>query len=292
MKIFCRRGSIQGFKHHQWGVNNQDAVLVESFSVPKLEKQYHVGIVCDGCTGKPMFSKTEVGASLLPVYAYSRCQELICSGMSLPEIPLALFQMCTEFLRDLANKVMPSSVFWPYPSEVLAVPSMKGRKDVNSTERFRLDYLSATMLGFITNEEQLVTFSAGDGVVLVNDELTVIDQNDEPDYLAHSINRPGKGFDVKTYNLLDVRRLALCSDGLKDLMKDPEFVDGMFSSEPGSIIGLHQYLAVKMFGNEDRMGDDCTAVTLENLEYEADVAASLEDANCQEDSPVAKKSPE
>lgn len=275
-KIFCRKGTHQGFQHRKLGFNNQDGVLLESFYIPSFGKTYHVGIVCDGCTGLPGYSKTEVGGSLLPVFAYARLQEFVCNGIQPPELPRVLYQSCTEFMRDLANKIMPVSIAWDYPPEFkkLAV----SRKDIAArlawdvTARFRADYLSATMLGFVSDEQQIVVFQSGDGVILVNDELTIIEQDNKPDYMVYSINNPGQGFGIKTYEVADIQRFALCSDGLRHLMDNgdgtpSEFCDRMFSHEPRHILGLQLLLNNTFVGNEDKMGDDCSGVTLENLGF-------------------------
>jgi len=261
--IFVRKGTKHGSKHIQLGFNNQDGVVLESFAIPVFGKQYHIGIVSDGCTGTPGFSKTEVGASLLPVYAFGRCQELICASVALPDIPRALFQMCTEFLRDLANKVMPSNILWGYPAEIKQYLT-GGRDRWGSTERFRTDYLSATLLGFITDGVQLVTFSAGDGIIMVDSDTEVIDQDDKPDYPAYSINNPGKGFATKVYDVQKIRRLLISTDGLKQLLQDPAFAPKVFAHLPGHILGLQILLNVTFQTQSHLMLDDCTVVALEN----------------------------
>ena len=260
-----RKGTKQGSKHIQLGYNNQDGVVLESFSIPVYQKRYHVGIVADGCSGLPAFSKTEVGASLLPVYAYGRCQELICAKIALEDIPKALFQMCTEFMRDLANKVMPGNILWKYPS-ILLPYLPKGRELWDSTARFRGDYLSATLLGFVCDETQLVTFSAGDGIIMVDNDLEVIDQNDSPEYPAYSINNPGKGFAIKVYDAKKVRRVLIATDGLKQLVGDAAFMEEIFSSMPGHILGLQTLLNKTFLKSPHLMMDDCTAITLERTD--------------------------
>src|SRR3989339_1572452 len=105
--VFMRRGSVQGTKHMQLGINNQDAWLMEEFPVPAFGKKFCVGIVSDGCTNLPAFSRTEVGSKLLDLFAYSRIQEFVCAGARLEEIPRALFHAITEFTRRLSNDVMP-----------------------------------------------------------------------------------------------------------------------------------------------------------------------------------------
>ena len=302
--IFCRKGTHQGFQHRKLGFNNQDGVLLESFFVPAYKKTYHIGIVCDGCTGLPGYSKTEVGGSLLPVFAYVRLQQFICYGLTLPELPRVLYQSCTEFIRDLALKIMPGDVAWDYPSEFKKLSTQ--RKDIAArlnwdvTSRFRADYLSATMLGFVSDEHRIVVFTSGDGVVLVNNELNVIEQDDKPEYMVYSINNPGTGFSIKMYNVSDVQRLAITCDGLRHLMnrndgkegttpEPSEFCDRMFKHLPGHILGLQLLLNNTFMGNEDKMSDDCTGVILENQDFDKkdpkpeSAASNAEDKPQEED---------
>ena len=259
-KISVRSATHQGSKHIQFGINNQDCCIQETFIIPAFDKQYQVGIVSDGCTGIPGFSHTEVGSALLSAYAFGRIQELICSGAALDEIPRALFQALTEFIRDLAHKVMPPTILWSYPVKI------KDREDWDSSTRFRADYLSATLLGFIADDQDLVVFSAGDGVILVNDQLEIIDQKDRPDYPANSINSPGKGFVTRAFKMQDVERLALASDGLKDLIGDPQFARAMFEHEGENPLGLQFLLNIWFSQVPEKMQDDCTVITLQKLE--------------------------
>jgi hypothetical protein len=284
MKIVMRKGSHRGSLHNRLGTNNQDSLLVESFGISAWEKSYHVGLVADGCTGYPAFSKTEVGANLITVYAYARIQELICSGASLDEVTRALYQACTEFIRNLTHQMIPPGIIWPYPCD------LKGRNHSDSGARFRADYLASTLLGFVTDEERIVLFSAGDGIILVNDDLTIIDQDDRPEYPASSINRPGAGFTTRQYRFDDVRRIFISTDGLKHLVGVPDISDVLGSSrgsnplvddneQPVSFIdamftwkgsahprGLQILLDVTYNARADLMDDDTSVVTFLKLE--------------------------
>ncbi len=255
-----RFGTKQGSKHINLGTNNQDAREIQSFSIPTSGKTFHVGLVSDGCTGNPLFSHNEVGANLLILYAYRRIQELICSSVPIGEIPKALFPSCTEFLLNLTGWVIPPTIVWQYPAPI------KDREEWSSQKRFRTDFLAATLLGFITDEQDLVTFSAGDGIILVNDDIEVIDQDDKPEYPAISINQPGKGFVTKHHRMDTVRRVAVMTDGLESLMKDPTFVDRMFRDKLDTPLGLQFVLNLAFKANPELMKDDCTAVTLEKIE--------------------------
>jgi hypothetical protein len=261
IKIRMRKGSKQGYGHIRLGFNNQDAALCETFFVPMFKKNYWVGLVSDGSTGNPLFSRTEVGSNLMVLYAYRRIQELICSGMTLENIPIALYPSITEFLLNIMGWVMPETVIWPYPA------GLPDREKWSSQKRFRVDYLAATLIGFIaelgsdnSSDDKIVLFSAGDGVKLVNDEVVVIDQDDRPLYPAITINQAGAGFVVDVLYAADIYRLSIATDGLKYLMQEPEFVEQMFTREP-EYLGL-QFL-LNTTDRPDLMKDDCTAVTWE-----------------------------
>ena len=259
-RIRMRRGSKHGSKHIQLGINNQDACLSESFTIAAWQKQYNVGIVCDGCTGFPAFSRTEVGSNLLALFAFTRIQEFICGGSKLQEIPRALFQACAEFLRDLTNKMMPATISWQYP---VALPK---RENWTSVQRFRADYLSATLLGYICDGETLITFSSGDGIFCVDDNYDPIEQDDEPDYLAGSINKPGAGFTEYFYLCKQVKEVIVATDGLKKLMENPEFRGKMFTNMADDPSGLQYLLNVTHKKQPELMQDDCTAVTWQQLQ--------------------------
>lgn len=252
--VTMRKGSLQGSDHIRLGYNNQDAVLAETFSVPAFGKTYWVGLVSDGSTGNPLFSHTEVGANLTVLFAYRRIQELVCSGVALDSIPTSLYPSITEFLLEVMGRVMPETIAWPYPT------NMPDRGRWSSQKRFRNDYLAATLLGFISDDTQMVIFSAGDGVILVDDELTIIDQDDRPAYPVVAINTAGVGFVVNVFDVESVSRIAIASDGLKHLMQDHEFVSQMFVRPP-EYFGL-QFL-LNTTKRPDLMKDDCTVVTWE-----------------------------
>lgn len=252
-----RSGSKHGTKHARLGINNQDARVSQFFTVPAFaNKQYHVGLVSDGCTGNPLVSHTEVGAHLLSLYAYRRIQELICAKVPMEQIPMVLYPSLTEFMLDLTTKVMPQHVVFNYPFPI------RKREHYTGQAIFRTDFLAATLLGFISDGTDLTVFSAGDGVILINDNLTVIDQNDEPSYPVISVNQPGKGFVTQSYRMSDVERVAISSDGLKDLLQNAVFRNELFGHKPDQVQGLQTLLNLTSINSPELMQDDCTAVTL------------------------------
>jgi hypothetical protein len=254
---FLRGGSKHGVKHMRLNFNNQDAFTFQTFEIPAFSKSYNVGLVSDGCSGQPSFSHNEVGAHLVVLYAYRRIQELVCAGLPIAQIPQVLYPSITEFLLDVMTKVMPPNIVWRYPVK------LKGREDWGGQTRFKTDYLAATLIGFVSDGETLITFSAGDGIILVDDELVIVDQNDTPDYPAVSVNRTGSGFASKSYRFGDLKRVAIATDGLKFLISDLAFRAELFQANAGKAMGLQTFLATTALSKPELMQDDCTAVTLE-----------------------------
>lgn len=253
-----RSGSSHGSKHKRLNMNNQDAHVSQTFSVPAWDKQFSVGLVADGSTGNPIFSRTEVGSNLSVLYSYRRIQELILSNVSVDHIPMVLYSSCTEFLWNLMNQIMPPGIVWDYPAKI------KGRSNWTAQTRFKVDYLAATLLGFISDEEKIVTMTAGDGIVLVNGSINVIDQDDKPEYPVISINSPAKGFETRIYRKQDVHRLAIMSDGLKEpIDKIDGFVDAMFGYQHGNPLGIQAFLNNMADQYPELFHDDATVITFE-----------------------------
>jgi hypothetical protein len=260
---YLMSGTVHGVKHAQLGVNNQDDLAVATFSIPKWERNYRIGIVSDGATGLPAFTRTEVGSRLTTAFCVARLQAFIKGGTATENLPIALYPALTEFLRNLASDVMPATTFWPYPGKFQGPNDY--RNQLNATNRFITDYLAATVLGFVDDGETLVTFQAGDGTIIVNDEVMVTDQNDRPDYPVLSIDSPRGGFEVNTYPLDTIRRLALCSDGVEELLELPglDLPQLLFCGSADKPMALQVLLKRLLREYGHKMGDDCTVITLQ-----------------------------
>lgn len=261
-----RTGTVHGVKHVQYKMNNQDAVLIMEFGVPSWNKKFRMGIVSDGCSGIPAFTKSETGANLLTVFCLARMQELIVGGAKMEEIPLPLYHAVTNFMRTVTNLVMPANIVWPFP--ITFVGDHAFRNTMKASERFKIDYLSATILGFVDDGTTLVTFQAGDGVQIVDDRILIVDQNDQPEYPALSVNSPGSGFAVATYVSAEVSRLALTTDGLEPLLARPELglSERLFSHAANNALGLRFLLDGLVKEYPELMGDDCTVLTRERFQ--------------------------
>jgi hypothetical protein len=274
-----RKGSMHGLKHERQKTNNQDVVETMQFAIPTWGTNYRIGIVSDGCSGIPAFTRSEVGANLLTVFCLGRIQELIIGGAKPADIPLPLYHAVTGLLRNLAGMIMPANVYWPFP--ITFEGNEEFRNDIKANKRFLIDYLSATIHGYVDDGDTLAVFRAGDGVRIVNDEVTIIDQNDTPQYPSVSVNAPGAGFDVEVYASRDVRRLALATDGLKKMLEanQADLPGALFHGRGASSLGiqfmLNRWRKNRLFA--EYLGDDCAIVTQETFWEVDDDKAAAED---------------
>lgn len=227
-----RAGQVIGRDHMLRQANAQDSYTV-------MERDGHViGVVCDGCGGG---EHSEVGATLAAQYIAGQVAEMIGSGVTLDNIPGELYGRTVRFLDYLTVGMQPA----------------------NRTA-FIQHYLLFTVVGVIANEHEAVIFSAGDGLVVVDDTVTKIDQSNTPAYIAYRLldeeqiggfDMPD-GFDV--CRLAAWARLAVASDGFEvELL--PE-VWGITHSR-----GLQRKL--NMWSNMGRrFQDDATIITVERVD--------------------------
>lgn len=86
----------------------------------------------------------------------------------------------------------------------------------------------------IPTQSALITTS-GDGVLAVNDQLILIEQNDKPDYLAYHLNESFEEWSnqhTETHFFQEVTNLAISTDGVLSFAKNStESVEGMDAPE-------------------------------------------------------------
>jgi hypothetical protein len=135
---------------------------------------------------------------------------------------------------------------------------------VSSKTDFVRDTFMTTILGCLITEEVTTIFTAGDGVLVVNEEIEVINQQNVPHYVAHHLY---KGitypFQVRTYASKHIKRILLASDGIEELWgeeKSPAAViDALFTEDAffDNEIKLSKYLV-----EQPNLLDDTTIVLM------------------------------
>lgn len=245
--LFVRTGSVPGHAHKRKGINNQDALMIGETLVGDVP--YLFGTVFDGCSGTKG-SRTEVGASLLAAFYRYEIPLILAAHTPLLDAPSILYQRSIGYLGSVARS------------------TVTGTPDAMWT--FVRDYLLCTAIGFITDGETLVVYSAGDGIFIVDGERHTIDQSNRPLYLAYNlldrkmlpsdVELP-TSFEVSTFPLAPLSRFCISSDGLTEeaRVSDTFTPDGIWDYEPDARAGLQWWLN-KGANEEHRFSDDCTIV--------------------------------
>src|SRR5688572_10823747 len=110
-----------------------------------------VGVVCDGCSEG---TRSEVGAALGAQYLATLAAQLIEQDTPLEDLPRQLYAGLIDYLEKLTGLSMP--------------PNRVG---------FIRDHLLFTTLVIILTGEGALLLSAGDGLIVTDEQVECIDQN-------------------------------------------------------------------------------------------------------------------
>ncbi len=188
--IRLRAGQIVGRDHMLRQANCQDSHAV-------VEASSHlVAVVCDG-SGSGLHS--EVGAALAAEFVAARASALLAEGRPPAELPATLYPETVQFLRQLVGLVRPAD-----------------------PARFAREHLLFTILGIALTADSAVIFAAGDGLIAVDDCLTIRDEGNMPKYIGYHLfdstalegEVPPPAFDVCQPEP-GWRRLAVATDGFE-----------------------------------------------------------------------------
>lgn len=192
-------GQVLGRSHALAGINCQDAMVSGTVEVNGDTVFY--GVVCDGCSEG---HDSEVGAKLAAAFIGTQMEYLVKSRHAFFRIPPILHKKVVEFLENLLGK-------YTFDSQEARVDFIKNK-------------LLFTVVGFILSRDQLMVFAQGDGVIIVNDEVTVRNENDTPLYIGYNLverkflsaqaSSLPTGFDVTFSDPKLVTRFAIASDSL------------------------------------------------------------------------------
>lgn len=247
MELRLALASVIGREHIRlWG-NNQDGCKAGSTQLvtPSGEETCFFGVVCDGCSeGR----SNEVGAKLLSEFICEEIPLLLYAGTPLVELPQALYFRCVGFLRGIVGQTVTGS-------------------QARITQ-FIKDFLLCTVVGFIANKTECIIFTAGDGLIVVNDDIRRINQNNRPSYIGyHLVDRAylteqnGKmatNFETQVFPMSSVDHLAICSDGFEEALAGELW---------GHLSSLELSRTLKGFSRRDlHFPDDCSVIVLERID--------------------------
>lgn len=211
---FClSHAQIIGRSHLLAGKNSQDAIYVSTLEVDG--KKVYFGIICDGCSEG---ENSEVGAKLAASFLGCQIEILVKSKVALSKIPPVLHKRLVVFMKKILGRIS------------------------FDTPRARVNYIKDnllfTVLGFICTENETIIFVQGDGVWVVNDEVTYRNENDMPmyigyelvdrRYLSSSASELPQCFDVINISTGDFNRFAIASDSLANEL---EMISAIWGNE-------------------------------------------------------------
>jgi hypothetical protein len=240
-----------GYTHYNLRRNNQDAHISGTTTDGVM-----YGFVLDGC-GSRKYSEI---SRLVCFFLATRIQELT-KVATLFEVPELLWAELLEFYR---NQLLVMKLN----------PYLKDNRD--RIEELIKNYFLHTVLGFVSNDENVFVMTRGDGNIVLNYNIDRIDRNDKPDYPAffllpwtqNSKDYP-PGFQTQIHSLSDISHLFVTTDGvteklLRVLLKEiddiqtsvdvqmllnREFDFGVSFDDDATIAGLIR----REFGNEQRI---------------------------------------
>lgn len=229
-----------GKMHLDREINCQDNGFVEDFVIN--DREYILGIVADGCSeGK----HSEVGAALACSFIRNETLRLLALGTIIEDIPKILYPALMRFLRLVAMEMV--------------------QDDQGSKIEFVQNYLLCTIVGAIMNDKKIVFFWAGDGTLIIDDEVIVLDQNNMPAYLAyHLLDRNllsspldlPNCFEVAIRDLDDILKIAIATDGF-EIARENE-IWGLKGKT-----GLQRKFNVWYMRDKKYFDDDATLIVIE-----------------------------
>jgi hypothetical protein len=225
--------AIGGATQNHWDAaesqNSQDALAII------VNTKVIVGVVTDGCTGthpkleNSCNSSNEVGAKLL-AFLVSR----------------AALSMATTQGDPLSADAFVESLSKTVQRKLLTMLDLFAESDAADREMFALDFLMATILGFVVTETQFIIFHCGDGIIGLNGKIHVLD-SEAGTYLASDLIIPlteqnradlAKRHSLKPFasgSTIDLESVFLATDGLSRLVGEhPNALASFINTSPPS----------------------------------------------------------
>lgn len=234
-----RTGIVPGRSHILDARNCQDALCSMSFEYNG--QPYIVGVIADGCgEGK----HSEVGAELAVQFIAYEVRRLVQDGKV--DIPQTLFERLIHFLKGIVGAYNFS--------------------DVREFVKFVNNHLLFTVIGFIVSPEQTLVFAAGDGIVVLNDEVHLREQNNAPAYIGYQLidrrylqantSPLPTTFDMYSLPTKSLKRLAIGSDAW---ISEQPLLDQVWDTKMAA--GLQ--LQMNKWSDARHFKDDASMVLLE-----------------------------
>lgn len=198
-------GSVIGTDHVLEGKPNQDAFVWSAHN------DCIIAVVCDGCGGA---KHSEVGSKVGARIIVKLIEEQLRYNLATLDSPH------TSFLEKVRQDVL---------AQLRILTNAMG----NSFSQTVADYFLFTIIGFLITPFRALIFSIGDGVFIVNGEITTIGPfpDNEPPYISYGLTGSKvtdknpeflKFWFYKFLQTEDLNSVLIGCDGVKDLIEAEE----------------------------------------------------------------------
>lgn len=255
--IEIAKATVQGRRHREIGKNNQDALCIVNKS------DVVIGLVADGCGS---CEQSEVGSNLavrmiaqLIEKNYTTCQNI--EGL-LEKVRLD----CLAEFRVLINQL-----------------GISVSRSVN-------DFFLFTLVGFILTPEELVVFSLGDGIAMVNDEIIKLGPfpHNEPPYLMYALT--GSTLANQSDDLLKFQILKKVKfDKFAQVIIGTDGIDDLIAKEGENLPGKKIVIPVfkdfvgddKLFKNSDLLRRKLSLINRDVSKYKKNLQRCIVNVICE-----------
>ncbi len=228
-----------GRSHINYGKNCQDALDI------RHGQDYAIGIVCDGCSeGK----HSEVGSNLASRFLSIEAEKLVSSGIAASIVPGILYHSLLKFLRLILDSYSLTEV---------------------EKVEFIKDHLLFTVMGAIITPHKAVIFTQGDGLVIVNDDQKIIDQDNSPYYFSYHLLDPRYLSDKRSalpstfqIDAIEAKVFQRCAIGSDAWAQELNLLSAIWGYE--SAAGLQR--RINVWAREKHFEDDVSLITIEKGE--------------------------
>ncbi|MDD5649356.1 MAG: protein phosphatase 2C domain-containing protein [Candidatus Nanoarchaeia archaeon] len=213
-----------------------------------------VGVVCDGC-GESKYS--EVGAALIGTFIvnYLKSFNGIINFNHIKGFKEILEYDLTCFLNNIENLV-----FFNDNCEKEKISFIK-------------EFLLSTCLFCILTKDSVIIANCGDGIIIINDEIKIIDQYSIPEYIAYKIvpkealeKTPSElsFFNIQVFDCKDINKIVIGSDGIQPLI-DENLILHIYGKQKRQL-----QRKFNVWQNEGVFGDDASCIVIEKQNGDKD----------------------
>jgi len=248
-----RMGRILGRDHARWGKNCQDGGAFKRIFA--FGEEYLIGAVADGC-GQGEYS--EVAAIMTTIFTVNQIEHLLRFETPIALIPTVLYPSVLGFFETIRKQIPFKS-----PQEII---------------NFIQNHLLATLIAFVIGEKEGVIFHAGDGFVVINDEVWHLEYENRSPYLGYHLvprsiiqgdfSELPRTFEILPVETAQLKKLAVATDGFSE-----ELLKRMWQEAKPVPLGIQLWMQwINGSRNPEPDGglfyDDATVIALEKVEVE------------------------